>query len=170
MTSLLPHEELPDLSFEEAVKLLRVHSARCDDDDPRMQTGLMFSLHSWNDRLNPANFHEVMACIKKIGPTWSSPTLLKDPMCDLWCIYYGGLTNVTDPNRIRHRQAYILTPDQYGEEESWLDCIGWAVMSFLEVDDVHLAFAPYNDYVKEQRKKHSTSKHVDASQGEATEG
>ena len=148
----LPHEELPELSEAEATELLMVHSARCEDDsDERMQDGLMFSLRHWNGSPNPENFRQVMACIRTLGPSWSSGQLPNATMAALWEILYMGGSFLRDPNRIEHRRKYVLAPNDYNVEEEWLDCIGWAVMTFLQFNDARAAFRLYDDHIAKRR-------------------
>lgn len=148
----LPHEELPELSEAEATELLMVHSARCEDDsDERMQNGFMFSLRHWNGTLNPENFRQVMACIRSLGPSWSSGHVPNDTMAALWEILYIGSSFLRDPKRREHRRLYVLAPGELDVEEEWLDCIGWAVMTFLQFNDAREAFRGYDDHVAKQR-------------------
>ena len=148
----LPHEELPELSEAEATELLMVHSARCEDDsDERMQSGFMFSLRHWNGALNPENFRQVMACIKSLGPSWSSGQVPKDTMAALWEILYMGRFFLSDPNRTEHRRKYVLSPDEYHVEEEWLDCFGWAVMTYLNFNDAREAFRSYDEHVAKRK-------------------
>ncbi len=146
-----PHEELPDLSANDAADLLKLHSGNCENlDDERVDSGLLCSMRSWNAKLHPANFHEVMACIKALGPTWSSEMIPSSPVSDLWSIIYLGNSYVSNPSRAEHRKEHILVPDELDVEERWLDCIGYAVMIFLQFNDAHEAFSFYNTYVVEQ--------------------
>lgn len=148
----LPHEELPNLAIDEAEDLLRVHGGSCEDaSDERMYSGMLFSLRSWNSPLDPENFHEVMACIKAIGPELSSEKVRSRPLSDLWAIYYLGSCYVADPNR-QERRKEVLSEDELGIELQWLDCIGYAVMTYLQYDDARDAFDMYNAYVIERRR------------------
>lgn len=148
-----PHEELPDLLIDEAEELLQIHSGTCQDpNDERMVKGLLFSLRSWNAPLNEKNFHEVMACIKSIGPGLSSETIRSRPVSDLWGILHLGNCYVTDPKRMQHRKDHVLAPHELEVEQMWLDCIGNAVMIYLQFDDAIEAFTQYDNFVIEQRK------------------
>ncbi len=151
-----PHEELPDLSLSEAVDLLKIHSGSCEDcDDQRLTSGLIFSLRAWNDKPNPDNFQDVMSCIKALGPTWASERVPTRPISDLWSILYLGNSYVQDPRRQQQREEYILEPEEFDLEQRWLDCIGYAVMIFLQFDDADEAFSLYDDFVTEQSADNS---------------
>lgn len=148
----LPHEELPELSEADAIELLMIHAAVCENDsDERMQSGFMFSLYAWNGKLNPENFRQVMACIKSLGPSWSSGQIPSRIMAALWEILYLGNSYAHDPRRIEHRKQVVLAPDELNVEEEWLDCIGWAVMSFLQFNDAEAAFRRYDAHIAKQR-------------------
>lgn len=148
-----PHEELRNLSIEEAEELLQVHSATCPDPtDERMHSGLLFSLRSWNAPLNYDNFHEIMACIKAIGPGLSESTIRSRPISDLWGIVHLGTSYVTDPARMQQRKDHVLGPDELDVELRWLDCIGYAVMTYLQFDDATEAFTQYDAFVIEQKE------------------
>ena len=147
----LPHEELPELSEAEAIEMLKIHAASCEDDaDERMHTGFMFSLYAWNGKLNPENFTQVMACIKSLGPSWSSGSITTRTMADLWDIIYHGKFYLHDPSRIQRRKQE-LAPDEWDVEEEWLDCIGWAVMAFLNSKNAEEAFRPYDAHIAKQK-------------------
>lgn len=148
----LPHEELPELTEAEAIELLMIHAASCEDDaDARMHAGLMFSLYAWNGKSNPENFRQVMACIKSLGPSWSSGNIPSRTMAALWEIIYLGNSYLNDPRRIEHRKQWVLAPNELDVEGEWLDCIGWAVMTFLQFNDSVAAFSCYDAYIAKQK-------------------
>jgi hypothetical protein len=152
----LPHEELPYLSDTEAIELLKIHAASCenDTDDERMQSGFMCSLYHWNDKLNPENLKQVMACIKALGPSWSSGSIPSHTMADLWTIIHLGNCYLHDLSRIQRRKQ-VLAPDELDVEEEWLDCIGSAVMAFLHFNDAPAAFSQYNEHIAKQRARNT---------------
>jgi hypothetical protein len=146
----LPHEDLPELTEAEAIELLTIHAARCEDDaDERMHTGFMFSLYAWNGKLNPENFRQVMACIKALGPSWSTGQVPSRTMANLWEMIYLGNYYLDNPSRIQQRKQW-LGPNELDVEEEWLDCIGWAVMTFLQMNDAQAAFRLYNEHIAKQ--------------------
>lgn len=141
------HTHLPNLDAERAESLLALHcGASREWDSMQMESGLLSSLRAWNGRLNPTPFHEVMACIKALGPGWSEPTISNGPILDLWSLLYLGTGYVSDPARTKRRKE-ILEPDQWDVESRWLDCIGNAVMVFLERDDPDEAFNFYDNFM-----------------------
>ncbi len=142
------HNELPQLTTEAAIDLLRVHSYTCDDyKDPRMEIGFLGSLRPFRGSLNSDAFHEVMACVKTLGPSFSSaPTVLRQPISNLWGICFYARDWAVDPNGMLRRNNLINDEDVCTIEQ-WLDCIAYAVMVFLEADDAREAFAQYNQYM-----------------------
>ncbi len=150
------HDDLPDLSMAEACDLLKVHSMTIDaPNDRRLESSLLLSFRAWHDQLRWESFHEVMACIKAIGPAWSSNDLInRGQLSDLWGILSFGYGYVRDPKKKKHRiEKPSLQPDM-SVEEWWLECIGYAVGIYLQMDDAAEAFSPYNDLMQ-QCAKHS---------------
>ncbi|MEL7496413.1 MAG: hypothetical protein AAFN77_02295 [Planctomycetota bacterium] len=144
------HTSLPEYSLDEAQELIKIHCGTlADTDDPRLTKGLLFSLRAWNDPLNVEAFHEVMACIKTLGPTWSQQMIPSRQISDLWGLIYLGGCYVNDPARIEHRSQYVLENIELGIESRWLDCIGYAVLVFLEGRDPDEAFSVYNAFINE---------------------
>ena len=145
------HKELPTLTLDEATELLRIHGGSCEDPyDERMETGLIYSFRAWNGKPNSENFRQVMACIKALGPTWSAESIPRRPLSDLVAILHLGLSYVSDPRRKQHRKEYVLEPSELELEDRWLDCIGYAVMAFLQCDDEEEAFSHFNAFLDEQ--------------------
>ena len=149
------HDDLPELSIEEACDLLKVHSMTLEDaNDPRLDTSLLLSFRGWSSQPRWESFHEVMACIKALGPVWSSnDRVQRGPIGDLWGILSSGYGYVRDANKEKHRlQKPSLQPDM-SVEEWWLECIGYAVGIYLQFDDAEEAFTPYNDLMQQCVKR-----------------
>ena len=145
-----PHESLPALSPKEAIELLQIHSFTYHDvDDPRMGNGFLGSLRPYKGKLNHDAFHELMACIKALGPNlshgdWVDRRIISDlwGICQLaraWAIYPNGML----------RSNKLIADADVKTMDDWLDCISYAVMMFLETLDETEAFIPYNQYVED---------------------
>lgn len=145
------YDDLPELSIAEACDLLKVHSMTLEDtSDPRLETSLLMSFRAWYHQPRWESFHDVMACIKAIGPTWSTNDLIqRGPLCDLWGIMSSGNSYVRDPNKEKHRVENPPFQPDMSIEEYWLECIGYAVEIFLQCDDATEAFTPYNDLMRQ---------------------
>lgn len=145
------HVDLPELSIVQACDLLRVHSLSLEDPvDTRLEASLLLSFRGWYGAPRWESFHEVMACIKAIGPSWSSSDMVhRESLSDLWGILSFGYSYVRDPNKQQHRlEDPPLEPDM-SIEEWWLECIGYAVGIYLQFDDAVEAFTPYNDLMQQ---------------------
>jgi hypothetical protein len=145
------HDDLPELSLDEACDLLKVHGMTLEDPtDERLENSLLLSFRAWYDQPRWNSFHDVMSCIKALGPAWSSNDLIhRGPVSDLWGILSLGYSYVRDPNKKTHRmEKPSLQPDM-SVEEWWLECIGYAVGIYLQFDDAEEAFTPYNDLMKQ---------------------
>ena len=147
-----PHERLPLLTEEDAVRLIRAHGMVLEHElDDSGDDGLLESLRSWNSQLNHQAFEEVMASIKVLGPQWSSSQSLSRPvMCGLWNIVSLGRGYVTNPDRAAHRKSHILDVHELNVEQRWLDAIDLAVQTFLECDDPVVAFTFYDELVNDR--------------------
>ena len=150
------HEDLPVLSVEEACDLLKVHGMTLDNSsDKRLETSLLLSFRGWYAQPRWQSFNEVMACIKAIGPAWSSSDLIqRGPLSDLWGILSLGYGYIGDPRKEKHRMENPSLQPDMSVEEWWLECIGYAVGIYLQFDDAAEAFTPYNDLMQ-QLAKHS---------------
>ncbi len=86
------YEYLPELSMAEACDLLKVHSMTLEDaSDRRLEASLLLSFRGWYGQPRWDSFHEVIACIKAIGPAWySSEMIERGPLSDLWGILSFG--------------------------------------------------------------------------------
>lgn len=145
------HHDLPTLSASDAAELLRVHSMTLEDSaDERLDSSLLLSFRSWNGEPNWQGFHEVMACIKTLGPAWSATDQIdRGPMRDLWGILSAGQLYVNDPQK---KQNILANPGLQPEmtvEEWWLACIGYAVEIYLQFDDDVEAFTLYNELLRQ---------------------
>lgn len=150
------HYDLPELSMAQAFELLKVHSFTLDDSaDARLENSLLLSFRGWYGQPRWESFQQVMACIKAIGPAWSSNDMIhRQPLSDLWGILSLGYSYFRDPNKEKYRlESPSLEPD-VRVEEWWLECIGYAVAIYLQFDDAEEAFTPYNDLMQ-QLAKHS---------------
>jgi hypothetical protein len=150
------HDDLPELSIAEACDLLKVHSMTLEDaNDRRLETSLLLSFRGWYGQPRWESFHEVMACIKAIGPAWSSKDMIqRGPLSDLWGILSLGYGYVRDPNKEKHQMENPSLQPDMSVEEWWLECIGYAVGIYLQFDDAAEAFTIYNDLMQ-QCVKHS---------------
>ena len=148
------HEKLEELTVERAEELLQVHSGTCEDPyDARMDAGFLECLKSWNGALNWQSFHQVMACIKTLGPSWSvDARIQRRAISDLWGIYYFGNDHVRDSNRRNHRLKIGISTQDLAVEELWLDAIGYAMVTYLQFDDIDEAFTVYNDLMMRLEK------------------
>ena len=90
-----------------------------------------------------------MACIKSLGPAWSSTDLIqRGPVRDLWGILSAGHSYLRNPEKKKHQlQPPGLQPEM-SVEEWWLACIGYAVEIYLQFDDAAEAFTLYNDLMQ----------------------
>ena len=145
------HDDLPSLSTADAMELLRVHSMTLENHaDERLDSSLLLSFRSWQSQPPWQSFHEVMACIKALGPAWSSEEMIhRGPMRDLWGILSAGNMYVGDPGKTKHRPEHANLQPDMSVEEWWLACIGYAVEIYLQFDDTAEAFTLYDDLMKQ---------------------
>lgn len=121
-----------------------------DHNDTRLDSSLLLSFRGWYDKSNWESFHEVMACIKALGPAWSSNKLIqRGPVSDLWGIVFAGYGYIGDPNKQKHRMSNPSLQPDMSVEEWWLHCIAYAVETYLQFDDAEEAFTPYNDLMQQ---------------------
>ena len=151
MTS--PHESLPNLSPGDASELLKIHSFTFHDvHDQRMVNGFLGSLRPYRGTLNHNAFHELMACIKTLGPDLTcGESVDRQIISNLWGICHLARAWAIYPDGMLQRNKLINDADVKTMYE-WLDCISYAVMMFLETPDATEAFAPYNQYVEDHGK------------------
>lgn len=144
------YDTLPALKVEEARALLAKHSSSsCDVDDSAQENGFLGSLRPYRGTLNHAAFHNVMACLKALGPTLASGDKVdRCLVSDLWGICYLARYWATDPNGMLRRN-HLITEGDIMVMTQWIDCISWATMMFLEGQEAEVAFEFYEDYVKE---------------------
>ena len=82
-------DSLPKLNRDEAIALLSIHAFTSDHpDDPRLERSLVGSLRPFT-QLYPESFHELMACIKCLGPDLGSDRISRDLVAQIWSIWHS---------------------------------------------------------------------------------
>ncbi len=141
------YDSLPDLSRAEAVRLLGIHSFAIEGEEELREIGFLGSLKPFQGALRPATFHEVMACIKALGPEFHGQEQVSaDVMGALWAICQFGRAWAVYPDGMLRRN-HLITAADVEKMELWLDCISYAVCMLLDGCDADVAFEPYEDYV-----------------------
>lgn len=127
------------MSLEHAKQLVLKHAlVSCDASDPNPDDGFLRSLKN-EAGLNDENFHEVMASVSVLAPTFSVSGNGSDPeiMAALWRIVtLGREWGLATDSSITLRDARIL--------EDWINKIAWAVTMFLDGHDSSVAFRDYS--------------------------
>ena len=142
------YDKLPAMSQAVARMLLSKHSFTHDDvDDPAMENGFLGSLRPYKGKLNHSAFHEVVACLKALGPSMSNDsTVDRQVVSNLWGICKLSQDWAVDPDGMLRRNNLISTPD-IETMKKWIDCISYATMMLLEDPDPSVAFVMYEDYM-----------------------
>lgn len=142
------YDKLPQISLEDARTLLAAHSFAHDDiNHPTMETGFLGSLRPYRGRPNHEAFHEVMACLKAIGPSLSSADLVdRRVVSNVWGICHFARDWAIHPDGMLRRNGLISEAD-VETVECWINCISYATVILLESPDPAEAFAPYEEHM-----------------------
>ncbi len=142
------YDKLQPLSPDDAKLLLSIHSFTHDDiKDPRMDNGFLGSLRPYRGTLNHEAFHEVLACLKALGPSFSGNDLVdRRTISNLWGICHLARDWAMHPDGMLRRNNLISDSD-IDTIETWIDCISYAVMMLIEDPDPNEAFVLYEDYM-----------------------
>ncbi len=144
------YDNLLTITPDEARELLSKHSfTHPNINDPKMENGFLGSLRPYRGSLNHMAFHEVVACIKSLGPTLSvSDSVDRATLSNLWGICHFAREWGTQPDGMLRRNG-LITDCDVRTLEKWVDCISYAVMMLLEDPDPTEAFVLYEDLLSE---------------------
>ena len=137
------YDLLPDLTREEAIELLAIHTYTCEgSDDPRLSRSFIGSLRPFS-KLYPESFHEVMACIKKLGPELGKSDLIsRELVLQFWGLWHMVFVFAQDhTGELRGRG--LITDEDIHTMDVWVGCISSAIMHFLDGCESNRAFEWY---------------------------
>ena len=146
------YDNLPTLDVDEARELLAKHSFTHDDlKDPKMENGFLGSLRPYRGTLNHDAFHEVVACLKAIAPTFSGDDHVdRKTVSNFWGICHLARDWGTHPDGMLRRNN-LITETDVQTLVKWVDCLSYAVMMLLENPDPNEAFVLYEDLFDESQ-------------------
>ena len=146
-----PHETLKKYKLEDAIVKLSKHSFTYDDlNDPEMINGFMGHLRPFDGKLNDNLFHDLMACIKSIGPILSkSENVNRDIVRNFFTIIQFARAWAVYPDGML-RSNNLISNSDVEKMEYWLDCIGYAVTTYMDYDDHTEALQSYDFFMEDQ--------------------
>src|SRR5262245_37045603 len=107
----------------EAKELLLIHSfAHPDIKHPKMECGFLGSLRPYRGHLVEESFHEVMAALRALAPTFHQPTVDREVVGALWGICHLARSWGVHPDGMLRRNGLIQEQD-IARLERWVDCI-----------------------------------------------
>jgi len=126
----------------EAKELLLLHGFSHPDSatDPRAAAGFLGSLRPYRGRLEPRNFHEVLAALRVLSPTLEEPLLDREVVSALWgIVHLARAWGVHEDGMLRRNR--LISDADVATLTEWIETISYATCCLLDGTGVNEAFA-----------------------------
>jgi len=109
---------------------------------PKAETGFLGSLRPYRGRLDPENYHEVVAALMSLAPTLREPLVDRELVAALWSLVHLARSWALDPEGMLPSNG-LIRPEEQALLRGWLDVISYATMVLLDGGPSEEAFVDY---------------------------
>ncbi|UNK21306.1 hypothetical protein MNQ98_17035 [Paenibacillus sp. N3/727] len=133
----------------EALFLLKCHAFVHEDlEHEKMQHGFLGMLRPFRGELDERNFHELMQIIEVLAEEFEKPQVSRVIFSCFWSICQLARSWAIYPDGMLQRNR-LISKEQVGQMEEWLDMISYAVMVLLEGEgQLDEALWEYREYLQ----------------------